>query len=102
MGLNIVLEDEKGTQIGGVGDPTNILHRILPSSDDVSSRTLRYVDWYGDTVFNRVQMDDVIEELQVLLSKAQSHDERELLGQILELARKCKNEPHLYLKFYGD
>lgn len=102
MGLTIALEDERGTRIDGVDDPTNSLHRLLPSADDLNSPALRYVDWYGDTVFNRRQMDDVLNECRLLLKKAQDGSERELIDRIIALAEKCRDEPHLYLKFYGD
>ncbi len=102
MGLGIVLQDERGKRIDGVEDPTNILHRLLPSPDDMSSRCLRYVDWYGDTVFNRRQIGDVLEELQLLSKKAHADDEKELLGRIINLARRCQGEAHLYVKFCGD
>lgn len=102
MGLGIFLQDERGTRIDGVDDPTNILHRLLPPADDTLSRCLRYVDWYGDTVFNRQQIGDVLEELHLLSKKARSGDEKQLLGRIIDLARRCKREPHLYVKFSGD
>ena len=102
MGLNIALEDEQGREIDAVDDGTNILHRLLPSSDDPSFRALRYVDWYGDTVFNRSQMQDVLSELRLLLKRAKGDSESELVERILELALRCRQEPHLYLKFYGD
>jgi hypothetical protein len=32
------------------------LHRLLPHDDEAStSQTLRYIDWYGDTIFNHLQ-----------------------------------------------
>jgi hypothetical protein len=102
VGLSIVVQDECGTRIDGVDDPTNILHRLLPCAEDLTSRCLRYVDWYGDTVFNRRQVIDVSNELQLLLEKAQTDTEKQLVGRILELAQRVEREPHLYLKFYGD
>lgn len=102
MGLSIALEDEHGTRIDGVDDPTNSLHRLLPPAEDLSSRCLRYIDWYGDTVFNRCQIGDVLSELQLLLGKTRTHGERTLIDRIIGLAQKCRDEPHLYLKFYGD
>jgi len=102
VGLAIVLQDERGTRIDGVEDPRNILHRLLPSADDPKSRCLRYVDWYGDTVFNRWQIVDVLDELRLLVEKAQGDDEKSLLDRIIDLAERCKHEPHLYVKFCGD
>ncbi len=102
MGLSVALEDEQGRRIDGFDDPTNILHRLLPTADDSGSRILRYIDWYGDTVFNRYQVDDVLEELELLLGRVQNDAERELINRMIALTRRCRHEPHLYLKFYGD
>lgn len=102
MGLKVALETERGGPIEEVGDPTNLLHRLLPSYDDVSSQFLRFIDWYGDTVFNRLQMEGFIAEWKKLSSKAQTVAEKELLSRVESLARRCQNEPHLYVKIYGD
>lgn len=55
MGLSIVLETESGEELERVDDPSNILHRLLPRSDNGSYLLLRFIDWYGDTVFNQLQ-----------------------------------------------
>jgi hypothetical protein len=102
MGLSIALEDEEGMRIDSVEDPTNCLHRLLPSADDLGSRALRYVDWYGDTVFNRRQIEDVLDEFGLLLNKTKCNSEKELINRIISLAKMCRKGPHLYLKFYGD
>ncbi len=102
MGLRMDLEDERGHAVERVLDPTNILHRLLPSHDDGSFQCLRFIDWYGDTVFNRLQMDVFLAELSHIAQKAQTKEQRELLSQIEDLARRCQRGPHLYLKFYGD
>lgn len=102
MGLIIALEDEQSNRIEGIEDPGNRLHRLLPSADDLTSRVLKYVDWYGDTVFNRLQMDDLLREFQQIRTGAQDGGDKELISRIMVLAERCKNEPHLYLKFYGD
>jgi len=102
MGLKIRLEDERGQRLDGVEDPTNILHRLLPSPDDGGFRCLGYVDWYGNTVFNRQQMPDFIEEVRRLAKNVTDDEEVELLGRIVEMALVCQNKVHRYLKFYGD
>ena len=102
MGLNIVFQDEAGKEIENVADPTNILLRFLTSPDDADSRCLRYVDPYGDTVFNRLQIADVLKELVLLSRRASAEDERELFSSIIGLANRCQATVHTYLKFYGD
>ncbi len=34
MGITAVLENEDGTQIETIEDPTNVLHRVLPNADN--------------------------------------------------------------------
>lgn len=102
MGINIVLEDEDGGEIAVVGDPTNFLHEILPSVESLEFRCLGFVDRYGDTTFNRLQMDDVQRELNLLRSKSNQSEVQALLDQISALAQRCKSDVHTYLKFYGD
>jgi hypothetical protein len=102
MGLNITLETEDGEIVEEIGDPTNLLHRLLPSHDDSSYQCVRFIDWYGDTVFNRLQMGTFLDEWEQIDSMAQTAEEKELVARVESLAQRCLNEHHLYLKFYGD
>lgn len=67
--------------------------------DNLGVSLLRYVDWYGDTVFNRLQIGDVLAELRSLAERAQGDDDKKLLDRIIHLAERCEQEPHLYLNF---
>ncbi len=102
MGLEVVVEDERGTKIASVEDPRNILHRVLPSPDAPGFHYLNRVDWYGDTTFNRHQVPAVRQELQYLARGREAGEELELIHRIELLAERAETEPHLYLKFYGD
>jgi hypothetical protein len=102
MGFDIRLEDERGRPVEEVGDPGNLLHRLLPSPRDESFHCLRFIDPYGDTVFNRPQIEEFLADLGRILVSAKTKEERELLERIRELAERCRSEPHLYVKFYGD
>ncbi|HZZ16339.1 MAG TPA: hypothetical protein VFE08_10295 [Candidatus Sulfotelmatobacter sp.] len=63
---------------------------------------LRYIAPYGNTIFNGEQMYPVMEELDRLAEQASTEDEREILSRIGELAVKCRDQPHHYLRFLGD
>jgi hypothetical protein len=102
MGIEVVVEDERGTRIVSMEDPTNILHRVLPRHDDKGFQLLNRVDWYGDTTFNRNQVPDVRQELKRLANAKRSAEELELIRRLDSLAGRAEAEPHLYLKFYGD
>ena len=101
MGLTINLEGEKGNVYETIHD-NEILSEILPDYNDKSSYCLRFVDLYGDTTFNNLQMNELIHELEAIRETADSNEKRELIEQLLRLSSKCKEQVHLYLKFYGD
>jgi len=102
MGIEVVVEDERGTKVASLEDPTNMLHRVLPRSDDTSFQHLNRIDWYGDTTFNRAQVSDVRHELKRLARAGRAAEEMDLIRRLDALAKKAEAEPHLYLKFYGD
>lgn len=102
MGFNVILEDEDGTSLEQVDDPKGLLKAVLPSFEEDSFHQLRFIDPYGDTIFNRPQMDAFISEWKEIGTKARSTESKQLYDRIAELARRCKNEVHLYLRFRGE
>ena len=102
MGMTVVLENERGEPIEQIGDPENLLHRLLPAPEDKGSHCLRFIDWYADTTFNSLQMQDFLSEIARLRQSASTPDEARLLERIVELARRVEKNAHQYLKFYGD
>lgn len=102
MGLEVVIQNERGEVIDQVGDGRNYLHRLLPRPEDQSYQCLRFVDWYGDTIFNYLQMDQLLAEMERLRQRSQCKDEDQLIQRIQEMAQRCKETRHCYLKFVGD
>jgi hypothetical protein len=56
------------------------------------------VDPYGDTTFGGYQMVAVIPELEAILRERPSPEIEAVLAQ----ARRCADQPGLYLTFLGD
>ena len=102
MGINVVLITEQGETVEEILDPLGFLAPLLPDPDDRNSRLLRYIDPYGDTVFNQLQMDDFIMELRGLYSRASSPEQGDFLEAVERLAHQCAKTNRLHLKFYGD
>ena len=102
MGLTAVLEGETGEQLERVEDPTNILHRLLPSPEDTRYRHVGAIDWYGDTVFNYLQAPQFLEEWRRIAKEALGPAESAIMRRIEQMAERVAGERHLYLKFYGD
>lgn len=102
MGLGITLQDEFGAELDTVVDPKNLLGKLLPEYDDPAHPLLASIDFYGDTVFNRVQMDRFLVEWSDVMAKANTSEETALVSAIEGLAHRCRDGVHLYLKFIGD
>jgi hypothetical protein len=103
MGLDIQLQDEFGGQIDSILDPKNLLPGLLPPDEKIEAYPmLSGIDLYGDTVFNRLQMPRFLSEWAEVASNARTEEERKLVLDIQELARRCSDDVHKYLKFIGD
>jgi len=102
MGLTVLVETEAGEPIDRVEDPTNVLHRFLPNPKDARFRYLGTIDWYGDTVFNDLQIPQFLEEWAQITDMAPVPAESALVRTIKQVAQRAGNERHLSLKIYGD
>ena len=101
MPLTINLETEDGRVLESICD-NNLLQDSIPTIENKKFYCLKYIDLYGDTVFNRLQMDDLIKELLIVKEESRSIELSDFITLLVDLAKKCKNDVHLYLKFYGD
>jgi hypothetical protein len=101
MGLSVVLTDYTGKIFERLDDPGNILHRLLPPSDEASVALLSKIDWYGDTYFNYLQLEGFLREWDQLAKRAETRQENDLVDGIKILAKRCQNERNL-LRFIGD
>jgi hypothetical protein len=60
------------------------------------------VDEYGDTYFNRLQILDFLADWEAAEAFVRSPEEERLWHEVGRLARRWREEVHLYLKFLGD
>lgn len=98
MSWIIILEDEDGERIASLSEE----FAIRSFNDIVSSkdfRLIKYLDPFGDTFFNKLQMKDLILDLEDI---AKIEPDNKLIDEIISLAKKCLNQQHLYIAFYGD
>lgn len=103
MGIDLQMVNERGEVLERIYDPHHTVMKILSAAPDFDeSICLRFIDRYGDTVFNQSQIAILREELlsvpdSSLESRARAHKQ-----EMLELAKKAEAKVHTYLKFYGD
>jgi hypothetical protein len=101
MPIKVILQTVDGNRQDEVLDPNYSLAEIWPVGDSTFP-LLQYVDPYGNSIFNRQQMYQIVEELDVLLRRVLTDEQREILLRVRALAAKCKDRPHLLLRFRGD
>ncbi|HLF72684.1 MAG TPA: hypothetical protein VI759_11095 [Dehalococcoidia bacterium] len=103
MPITVELQTESGEEIESViGEPGSSINDVLPASNDESFAYLRFIDRYGNTTFNNLQMRPFLMEWRRLYDLVTSPDRLQLLRDVEDLATKCQKGIHLYLKFIGD
>jgi hypothetical protein len=95
MSIDLYMEDEEGTSQGEVLDPEDLTGRIVALAGHQGTVCLRFIDPYGNTVFNQFQIPTLMRELEA--AREYVTDERvATLGQSeLESAREAKWTPTL-------
>ena len=63
---------------------------------------MRFVDPYGDTVFNRLQTVPLLEDLRALSECPECKQHEVALRQLAQLIERCQAETHTYIRFIGD
>ena len=94
MGWTVVLEGEDKDQIA-------CLSAEFRTGVNLNSETFRllcYLDPYGDTTFNRLQVEDLLRDLALLLAM----EPNPLGGELIALVKRSQDDVHLYVCFYGD
>ncbi len=102
MALTIQLQDESGEVEEVVYDIHGYIVERLPLLKDQSFHCLRFIDPYGDTYFNGMQMETFLSEWDHVFGSIEDKEVKELCERVRALAERCKKEVHLYLKFEGD
>jgi hypothetical protein len=101
MAIEVALQNERGEVLTIVHDSRNLMPRLLERSM-AAEPFLAQIDWYGDTIFNRMQMPPFLAAWQALARQTRNDEEAKLVDEIKALAEQCESGVHLYLKFIGD
>ena len=101
MPISVALQNIHGKKYKELVPDNVLLDRLLPIGDARFSY-LRWIDPYGNTIFNGMQMYPFLDELDRLASEIPGEEERHVLRELRELAIHCRDHPHTYLRFIGD
>lgn len=77
----------------------SLLNRALRST---AFRYLHNLDEYGATIFNELQVAEVLPELERLREFATNEAENRVLAEVIELAAVTQQEHRTFLVFLGD
>ena len=97
MSLVVKLEDDLGERGEWV-----MLHGVIPSREEKDFPCLRFIDPYGKTVFNHLQMESFLEEWERVRSRASDESQKEAWQKVKEMAEICRQDRDLYLRFVGN
>jgi hypothetical protein len=101
MAIFVSIEDEDGETLDKVFD-IEIIQKRFPRTKEEGGACLRFIDERGDTVFNRLQLGELIEELASLGSSLSQSQEKKELDVLLAACRKAIGTRGAYLKFYAE
>ena len=99
MAVIVELRTESG-EVLAAGGGDGALERLASAARE-SSPCLRWIDPYGDTVFNSTQSAALAAELREA-AKELSGAARAAVERLIEMAQACADGVHVYLWCIGD
>lgn len=102
MGINCRLEGESGDVEKEIIDPKEDFFSGLVQDLHGSTQFFRYIDPYGNTIFNGSQAKDFLWELTKVMGSVKDEELLKFLKELKSMAEICSAHPHYYLKFTGD
>ena len=102
MGVDVTLEDENGRVLESLTDDGDYVAKLMEHATIHGTHCLAYIDEFGDTTFNRLQVPRLAQELDDIAKDDLDVPTRQFLEQLRSLAETCIEQVHTYLKFNGD
>lgn len=100
MAIGLEWQNEDGQVVAGYHGPP--IGAWLPNSAPMDSVCLRFIDPWGDTTFNQLQVPILLKELEGLATNSTVRELRENVAAVAGFVRQGLGQVHTYLKFIGD
>ena len=100
MPITVQIESERGDREGEPwyhAESTGIL-----VGDHLATCCLRFIDPYGNTVFNQSQLPVLIDELRTLRGELRDATQVAVLDDLSEFLGRALGHVHTYVRFIGD
>ena len=104
MGIDCRVEDEDGGFLNGLPDSQSLVAFLLTPHDSTVGEMvcLRFIDEYGDTTFNQLQIPLLLRELRGAVHRCTNLEARAHGAKLESLVATAEGEMHTYVKFIGD
>lgn len=100
MGIDVQLRTESGEVLRAIPDSDMVLSRAQSQLADTC--LLKYLDPWGDAVFNQAQAADLSDDIAAVRRLQADSPLGVRLGEVQSLVDRLSAETHLYLWFVGD
>lgn len=105
MGIDVAVIDENQVETHVIADLRNYLAKLATGGEWLKmegSVCLRFIDAYGDTIFNQAQLPLLLSELERTASLQTNSEIRSHIQEVCSLVSGAKGNVHMYIKFIGD
>jgi hypothetical protein len=103
MSIDARWEDGNGKEIEVVlSPPRSRIGALIPEANVEWFSCLRYIDLYGDTTFNQLQLPQILADLKQAIRETEWPETRAHMKLLIDLVKRAIGSDHTYIKFYGD
>lgn len=103
MGIDVAWITERNEPIQEVFNPRSYLTALALSTwQSLTSICVRFIDPWGDTVFNQAQIPVLLSELDAVRQDTSDEETHAHLEKIIRLIERAVDGTHTYIKFTGD
>ena len=99
MPIDVELQDEQGLTLARYDGPA--VTQTLVERADPASVCVRFIDPYGNTTFNQLQLSILVRELEALESRTRD-GQAQVIRALLTFLHQASDRVHTYVKFIGD
>ena len=104
MGIDVSWVTEGRESKQQVFDPRQHLTKLANESwcHQANSVCLRFIDPWGNTVFNQAQLPVLLAEFQGAVAQQVDAEVKAHLGKVIRLLEQASGRTHTYIEFTGD
>ena len=118
MSINVAWQDENGNHISEWWDKNGLVSLLIDTAGTDDTTCLRFIDPYGDTIFNQIQIPVLLTELSDIVPTLTEENYLQFIGgsstkpnlkniqsnleNLISFIEMLVGKPHTYIKFIGD